>query len=129
MSVEPFIKCSDMTRSLAFYSELLDFDVNLPPDPDPAAFMSKYAQLVRDGSIVHLSAHAGDGVYGSVVYIRVGNVDDVYTATVDRGLPIVDDDESPGIYMQLTDQTWGMREFAVRDPDGNKVKYGQLLSE
>ena len=128
MSIEPFIKCSDMTRSLAFYSELLDFDVSVPPDPDPTAFMSKYAQLVRDGSIVHLSAHAGDGVFGSVVYIRVDNIDEVFAATVDRGMPIVDGDELPGIYMQLTVQTWGMREFAIRDPDGNKVKYGQLLS-
>lgn len=128
MSIEPFIKCSDMTRSLAFYSELLDFDVSVPPDPDPTAFMSKYAQLVRDGSMVHLSSHAGDGVYGSVVYIRVDNVDNVYAATVDRGMPIVNDDRGHGIYMKLTDQTWGMREFAIRDPDGNKVKYGQLLS-
>ena len=128
MSVEPFIKCSDMTRSLEFYSKLLDFEVRVPPDPDPAAFMSKYAQLVRDDSVVHLSAHAGDGVYGSVTYIRVDNVDDVYAAAVSRGLPVVDGDELPGIYMQLTDQTWGMREFGVKDPDGNKVKYGQATS-
>ena len=116
-----------MTRSLAFYSEMLDFDVSVPPDPDPTAFMSKYAQLVRDGFLVHLSAHAGDGVYGSVTYIRVDNVDEVYAAAVSRGLPVVDGDELASIYMQLTDQTWGMREFSVRDPDGNKIKYGQSI--
>ena len=127
MSVRPFIKCSDMTRSLAFYSELLDFDVNVPPDPDPTAFMSKYAQLMRDGSIVHLSAHAGDGVYGSVTYIQVADIENVYAAAVSRGMPVVDGDDLPGIYMKLTDQTWGMREFSVRDPDGNRIKYGQSI--
>ena len=127
MSVQPFIKCSDMTRSLAFYSELLDFDVNVPPDPDPTAFMSKYAQLMRDGSIVHLSAHAGDGVYGSVTYIQVADIENVYAAAVSRGMPVVDGDDLPGIYMKLTDQTWGMREFSVRDPDGNRIKYGQSI--
>jgi len=114
-----------MTRSLAFYTEMLDFTVNVYPDPDPTAFMSKYAQLSRHGYIVHLSAHAGDGVFGNVIYIRVKNVDEVYDRGVKCGLEFVKGGDTPGIYMKLTNQTWAMREFAILDPDGNKIKYGQ----
>ncbi len=34
MSIEPFIKCSDIMISLKFYSEILDFKIVIPPDPD-----------------------------------------------------------------------------------------------
>jgi len=39
MSIEPFIKCSDIKTSLHFYSQILDFKVIQAPDPDPEAFL------------------------------------------------------------------------------------------
>jgi len=71
MSIEPFIRCSDIKTSLHFYSQILDFKVIQAPDPDPEAFLSVYAFLEREGSFVHISEHSGDGVFGNVLYIRV----------------------------------------------------------
>ena len=124
MSIEPFIRCSDITESLDFYTNLLDFTVVQAPDPDPEAFMSMYAYLKREESFVHLSQHAGDGVFGNVIYVQVKNIAAIYNAFLNNGLSI---QETPGISMKLVEQTWGMKEFSVVDPDGNKIRFGQRV--
>ena len=125
MSIQPFIKCSKIKESLAFYTEILDFEVIQAPDPDPDAFLSAYAFLEREGSFVHLSEHAGDGVFGSVIYVNVEGIEDLYKKFVSNGLKAHD---RGGITMELVTQTWGMKEFAVADPDGNRIRFGQRSS-
>ncbi len=126
MSIEPFIKCSDIQHSLSFYVSVLDFVVLVAPDKDPASFMSRYAYLERGGHGVHLSQHPGDGVFGNVLYVRVDDAEMLYTQFIARGLS-TGDDNLPGLCIPLTDQSWGMREFSVRDPDNNKLTFGQQL--
>lgn len=125
MSIAPFLKCSDIKTSLPFYTHLLDFKVVQAPDPDPESFMSMYTFLKREESFVHLSQHAGDGVFGSVIYIRVENLEKVYNGFLNNGLKI---QELAGITMEPVEQTWGMKEFYVADPDGNKVRFGQSMA-
>lgn len=127
MSIQPFIKCSNISESLAFYSTILDFDVVLPPDPDPEAFMSSYAYLEREGSGVHLSAHSGDGVFGNVIYIHVADIDALYKTLTGNGLKPQEEGSLSGITIEPVEQTWGMKEFSVSDPDGNKITFGQKL--
>lgn len=125
MSISPFIKCKDIKDSLRFYTNLLDFKVVQAPDPDPEAFMSMYAFLEREASFVHLSQHAGDGVFGNVIYIRVANIDKIYSGFLNNGLKI---QEKSGITMEPVEQTWGMKEFYVADPDGNRIRFGQQIA-
>lgn len=125
MSIEPFIKCSDINTSVNFYSRILDFTVVQAPDPNPEAFLSVYAFLEREGCFVHLSEHSGDGVFGSVLYIRVENLAAIYQVFLRNGLQVRD---KAGITMEPVKQTWGMEEFSVADPDGNRITFGQNLS-
>ena len=127
MPIEPFIKCSDITASLRFYTAVLDFSIRQPPDPDPQAFMSMYALIERAGSLVHLSAHAGDGAYGSLNYIRVDNLDELYQQYVERGLNVTQPQSLPGIRIKPVQQTWGMKEFSIADPDGNRLTFGESI--
>lgn len=122
MSIQPFIKCSRIKASLAFYTETLDFKVVQAPDPDPDSFMSVYAFLERDGSFIHLSEHSGDGEFGNVLYIKVEGIEALYEKFVANGLKTQD---KGGLTMELVTQTWGMKEFAVTDPDGNRIRFGQ----
>ena len=85
-----------------------------------------YVFLKRDGSGLHLSQHAGDGVYGSVTYVRVENIDKVYTAFNGNGLAL--QDRVGGITMEPVEQAWGMKEFSVADPDGNRITFGQSIA-
>jgi len=125
MSIAPFFRCSQIKRSLNFYTNLLDFVVVQAPDPDPASFMSMYAYLKREGSYLHLSEHAGDGVFGSVIYVEVKALDEVYEAFLSNGLTT---QSESGITMEPVQQTWGMREFYVADPDGNRIRFGQKMA-
>lgn len=124
MSIQPFIRCSDITVSLSFYTDVLDFKILQAPDPDPTSFMSMYALLEREGDQVHLSQHTGDGAYGNVIYVLLNNLDETYKKFTANGLTVKD---KVGIFMQPVEQTWGMKEFSVADPDGNRLTFGQRL--
>lgn len=125
MSIAPFLRCSEINNSLNFYTNLLDFEVVQAPDPDPEAFMSMYAFIKREDSFVHLSQHAGDGIFGNVIYVRVKNIDKIYCEFLNNGLKI---QEKSGITMEPVEQTWGMKEFYVVDPDGNRIRFGQQVA-
>ncbi len=118
MKIVPVIKCSDLGRSLRFYTEVLDFQRKWPGDESELA--NGVANLVRDGAEIQLSRHAGDGVFGSVNRIFVDDVDERYATFRGRGLDTSRRPESP-IHTAPVDQTWGLREFAVTDPDGNNL--------
>ena len=89
--------------------------------------MSKYALIERLGDNVHLSEHEGDGVFGNVVYVRVENVEALLEKFQEQGLTMNASGEYPALSIPLTEQTWGMKEFSVRDPDGNKMTFGETL--
>lgn len=124
MSIEPFIKCSDISRSLDFYTGVLDFSILQPPDTDPNSFMSKYSLIERNACRVHLSSHEGDGAFGNVIYVRVDDIDPLYRAFVANGLNTHNPEVYPSLRIPPVEQTWGTKEFSVSDPDGNKITFG-----
>jgi hypothetical protein len=71
---------------------------------------------------VQLSRHAGDGQFGSVNRIFVEDVDERYNTFRARGLHTTTRPESP-VHTAPVDQTWGLREFGVSDPDGNGLNF------
>ncbi|MEM7208640.1 MAG: VOC family protein [Pseudomonadota bacterium] len=128
MTIEACIKCRDITTALSFYTEVMDFDVEVAPDPDPTAFMSKYALLKRGNSLLHLSSHEGDGVFGNLIYVRIEDIEELFSKFKSRGINTKYPDRYPSVTIPLTEQTWGMKEFSVRDHDGNKITFGQDIS-
>lgn len=126
MSIAPFIKCSDIKKSLKFYTTFLDFIVVQAPDPNPETFMSMYARLKRENSHIHLSQHTGDGVFGNVIYIQIVDIKKKYSEFLDNGIKL---QKQSGISMELVKQTWGMQEFYVTDPDGNTIRFGQPIKQ
>jgi catechol 2,3-dioxygenase-like lactoylglutathione lyase family enzyme len=118
MKIVPVIKCSDLRRSLAFYTEVLDFEKKWPGQGDELAL--GVVDLVRDGAEIQLSRHSGDGVFGSLCRVFVDDVDERYMTFRQRGLDTTKCPESP-IHTAPVNQTWGLREFALRDPDGNNL--------
>ena len=73
-----------------------------------------YAEFTHpDGISVHASESRGDGIGPVVVYFRVSNVDALAQQA----------DET------AADQTWHMREFWLRDADGNAYRFGQPIAE
>jgi catechol 2,3-dioxygenase-like lactoylglutathione lyase family enzyme len=119
MKIVPVIKSSDLQRSLHFYIEVLDFERKWPGYED-REMANGIIDLVRDGAELQLSRHSEDGVFGSVNRVFVDDVDERYVTFGTRGLNTTQRPESP-IHTSPVDQTWGLREFAVTDPDGNNL--------
>ncbi len=119
LKIVPVIKVSDLQRSLLFYTEVLDFEFKWPGHKE-RELANGVVDLARDGAWLQLSRHAGDGVFGSVNRVFVDDVDERYTTFRARGLDTTRRPESP-IHTAPVDQTWGLREFAVTDPDGNNL--------
>jgi len=117
MIIVPVIKSADLERSLRFYTEVLDFERKWPREKERET-ANGVAHLVRDGAELQISRHAGDGVFGSLNRVFVDDVDERYSTFRARGLDSSQRPESP-IHTAPVDQTWGLREFAVTDPDGN----------
>jgi catechol 2,3-dioxygenase-like lactoylglutathione lyase family enzyme len=117
MKIVPVIKSGNLERSVQFYTRILDFERKWPGHEDRET-ANGVAHLIRDGAEILLSRHAGDGVFGSVNRVFVDDVDERYATFRARGLDTTLRPESP-IHTAPVDQTWGLREFAVTDPDGN----------
>jgi catechol 2,3-dioxygenase-like lactoylglutathione lyase family enzyme len=119
LKIVPVIKSGDLDRSVRFYTEVLDFERKWPGYEDREK-ANGVAHLIKDGAELLLSRHAGDGVFGSVNRVFVDDVDERYATFRARGLDTTLRPESP-IHTAPVDQTWGLREFAVTDPDGNSL--------
>lgn len=83
--------------------------------------------MTRQGIEIHFFKHTELDPYGSSAgcYIRVSDVDPFYQACVrqawpSQGIPRLD---------PLENKPWGLREFAVVDPDGSLIRIGQILSD
>jgi len=114
----PIIKCRNLERSVEFYTKTLGFEPKHPPS-GPA---EPVVTLVRGTAELELSVLRGDSVFGAAVNMLVENVDELFREFIERGLDTSGKPESP-VHQGPLDQTWGMREFYVTDPDGNTLRF------
>lgn len=118
----PIIRCSNVKKSLAFYTQVLDFEKKYLDQSDDDWVID----LVKSDAEIQLSQHAGDSAFGCAVNIRVNNIDDLFRKFVERGLDTSGRPDSP-VHCGPVDQTWGIREFYVTDADGNTLRFGAVI--
>lgn len=121
MAIIPTVRCSNMARSLAFYTSVLGFQVF---DGDADLTDPSFCTLSLDGDRLYLSSHRGDGTYGQAIVIQTADVDATAATMRQRGLPPTRRSDSP-VHTAPVNQTWGTREFYVDDPDGNTLRFIQ----
>jgi len=125
-SVTPNLVCRDIAASLAFYREVLGFSISMSvPDAAPYVFVG----LERDGVPVFLNdvttatadfpsmaaAHPGGT---ATMFFIVTDVDALHAVVAPKAT----------VVMPLKTQFYGMREFAVTDPDGHVITFAQRVS-
>jgi len=116
----PIIKTADMQRSLAFYTNILGFQLTEPLKSP----LVPVVELVRGKVRIQISSMSGDSVFGIALYILVENVDGLFQELRQRGLDTSAKAGSP-VHQAPLEQTWGAREFYVDDPDGNTIRFRQ----
>lgn len=109
----PVLHVSSSGSAEEFYCGKLGFTQEFAYRPgegkDPC-----YMGLIRDDAMLHVSSFAEDGVPGSLVFLVVDDVDELYKELQGRGVAIA---------MPPTDQTWGNREMYVLDADRNRIAF------
>ena len=76
-------------------------------EPDFPRFVT-----IRAGDLwIFLSEHAGDASPDTLVYLHVDDVDEM----------------ARRLGAAAEDMPWGMREFQLTDPDGNRVRVGAVI--
>lgn len=118
MKVVPIIKCSDMRRSLRFYTEVLGFKLKYP-EASPEEWL---LDLINDGAEIQLSPEGHFGTPINIFLESAAEIDALFAQYISRGLDTSGKKESP-VHQGPVDQTWGNREFYVNDPDGNTLRF------
>jgi catechol 2,3-dioxygenase-like lactoylglutathione lyase family enzyme len=104
---------NDIARSLRFFVDRLGFKEQFRMG-DPLS----YAIVERDAVSVQLmpAVRNPEGLGRSIIYVFADGVDRLHEELRASGCEI----EIPP-----TDFPYGMREMSVRDPDGNRITFGQ----
>ncbi|MGE0463053.1 MAG: bleomycin resistance protein [Vicinamibacterales bacterium] len=124
-SVTPNLIVRDIDRSTAFYRDVLGFGIKQTV-PDQAPFV--FVWLERDGVPVFLNAvHAVAEDYPdaasrpaggtATMFFAVSDVDALHAAVAPHAT----------VVMPLKTQFYGMREFAVTDPDGHILTFAERV--
>src|SRR3954469_12212921 len=82
MAIIPTVRCRRMETSIAFYTNVLDFQcIEHGGDGDPS-----FSVLIRGASLLLLSSHGGDGTFGQAIVVLTDNVDALFNKFRTRGL-------------------------------------------
>jgi catechol 2,3-dioxygenase-like lactoylglutathione lyase family enzyme len=116
--VIPLLHMTNSAATEDFYVRQLGFRLAFAARTGDGTTDPCYLSVLREGVELHLSSHAGDAVLGGVVNVRTTNIDELHREFVNREVPI---------HVAPVDQTWGLREMYVRDPDGNTLRFQAIL--
>lgn len=118
LGLTPMLRTWDLPRALAFYTHTLDFTCTACDQE------AGWAHLAWDGATLMLSgpnAHEGDQkpAFTGSLYLRVQDVEALWIRLKDQAR----------ICYPMETFPYGMREFAVFDPDGYLIQFGEEIPE
>lgn len=98
-----------------FWMGTLGFTRDFGDESDGWSWLSRDGVAVALGECADQPAAATLGDHSYVAYITVDDVDALYAELSGRSAPILQPPSS---------KPWGMREFALRTPDGHRLTFG-----
>ena len=118
MKMIPLFRTRNMKEAIAFYTNILDFELR-----EPGASPDDWVVLLANGDAeLMLTSLEGDQKIGIATNVLVDNIDELFEKYKKRGLDTSYKVESP-VHQGPIDQTWGTREFYVTDSDGNTLRF------
>jgi uncharacterized glyoxalase superfamily protein PhnB len=117
MSIYPTLRYRDPLAAIAFLTKALGFTEKSVMTAEDGTVA--HAELAwPEGGVIMLGTYSGDSPYDTVrccTYLALEDPDGHHDRAVAAGAEIV---------MELTDQPYGSREYAARDPEGNVWCFG-----
>ncbi len=118
-SAATIVPVSDVRRTVDFYVDLLGFEC------DFIAGDGSFARVARDKAVIQFTRTDNPDVLKATannisIYLTIDGVDDFYAALEPALAQLPEGSVRPPF-----DQSYGMREFHVRDPDGCLLVFGE----
>ena len=110
--VTPGFHVSDFDRAVEFWTKVLGFEVTFTNGSPPC-----FAILKRDDTAIHFGVNTEKAGTGHCHFVVEG-VDDLYSACKTAGVEIK---QAP------KEQSWGLRDMIIADPDGNTMEVGEKI--
>jgi uncharacterized glyoxalase superfamily protein PhnB len=115
LNSNPVLAVHDLARSAAWYRDVLGCQTR-EPDPGNWTFCRLGAVDFMLGRCPDAMPASDLGDHSYVAYLRVDDVEAFHDRAVGAGAEIT---------KPLTEEPWGMREFALRSVDGHRFTLGQ----
>jgi|SRR5688572_18565659 len=109
-AVTPRVPVQNVEEALAFYRDRLGFDLGWKWGAPVT-----HANVCRDSISLDLISAPVGRIGTAMAYIQVSGVDAYYSELRARGVSLSD----------LGDRDYGMRDFEVIDPSGNRLAFGE----
>ena len=116
--VTPILRMFDEVKAKEFYVGFLGFTVDWEHRFEPGTPL--YMQVSRDGCVLHLSEHYGDGTPGAAMRIETTELDAFRDELREKQYKYA----RPGI----NDTPWGTRDMPIKDPFGNTLTFTMNVS-
>jgi catechol 2,3-dioxygenase-like lactoylglutathione lyase family enzyme len=107
----------DVRASARFYVDILGFDIHL--QPPGWIFVKKDNCMIMLGECPNDMHPSQLGCHNYFAYLRVDDVDAYHAQVLAAG-------GNP--LHPVEDKPWGMREFALKTPDGHRITIGQIIA-
>lgn len=114
-TITPILRIFDEDKAREFYVGFLGFQVDWEHWFDENAPL--YQQVSRDGCVLHLSGHFGDGCPGSAIRIETTGVAELQATLIAKHYKHA----RPG----LEKTEWGTLEVRLTDPFGNRLTFSE----
>lgn len=111
----PILQVKNAEASVQYYAGKLGFREVWRYQSGPGEHL--FVAVERDGLRLFLSEFL-ESVVGTQIYLYVKDVDAIAREFAERGV---------AFEWEPAETAWGTREFRLRDPDGNKLRFGKRL--
>lgn len=108
----------DLQQSTRFYIDVLGFRRDFGDGSDGWSFLSRDSFKLMLGECPGETPATELGNHSYVAYLIVEGLDLLHRELAARGAQVI---SAPA------DEPWGLREFAVRTPDGHRIRFGEPL--
>lgn len=114
----PILRIFDERKAREFYLDFLGFKVDWEHRFEPG--LPLYLQVSRDGCVLHLSEHHGDGSPGAALRIQTDELEAFHRELLAKTSSYA----RPG----LQEMPWGSTDMPLHDPFGNRLTFTNAIS-
>lgn len=114
----PILRIFDERKAREFYLDFLGFKLDWEHRFEPG--LPLYLQVSRDGCVIHLSEHHGDGSPGAALRIETDALEAFHGELLAKTYTYA----RPG----LQEMPWGSTDMSIHDPFGNRLTFTNAIS-